>query len=102
MTLESIVAYGLACVLLMVVLLWLLLRSKVSVRVGGDVTGVLITGPSSGTIIQNKTEAASPSGAEDRRAAKVDRAKVDRVAWVIGVASVIAAAQFAFDVLKKK
>ncbi len=91
MTLERVVAYGLAFALLLVALL----RRLTSVR-ARDISGIIVTGDNSGSIVQNKTEAASRSGAEDGRAPSGDR-----VAWAIGIAGVlIAAAQLAFDVLK--
>ncbi len=90
MTLERIVAYGLAFVLLLVALLRRSWRAR-------DISGIVVTGGNSGSIIQNKTEGASRSGAEDGRAPSGDR-----VAWAIGVvAALIAAAQLAFDVMKE-
>jgi hypothetical protein len=92
MTLERIVAYGLAFVLLLLALR----RRSASVR-ARDISGIVVAGSNSGAIVQNKTEAASRSGAEDERAPSGDR-----VAWAIGVAAtLIAAAQLAFDVLKE-
>jgi hypothetical protein len=91
MTLERIIVYGLAFVLLLVALL----RRSTSVR-ARDISGIVVAGPSSGPIIQNKTEAASRSGAEDGRAPHGDR-----VGWAIGiVAALIAAAQLAYDIMK--
>jgi hypothetical protein len=90
-TLERIVAYGLAFVLLLVALL----RHSTSVW-ARDISGIVVGRDNSGLIVQNKTEAASRSGVEDGPAPAGDR-----VAWAIGIAGVlIAAAQLAFDVLK--
>jgi hypothetical protein len=92
MTLERIVAYSLALVLLLIALL----RRSTSMRTR-DISGIVVAGGNSGSIVQNKTEAALPSGAEDGRAPPGDR-----VAWAIGVvAALIAAAQLAFDVVKE-
>jgi hypothetical protein len=94
MTPERIAAYGLALVLIMALLVRLLARPKAVVR-ARDITGILVAGDNPGSITQTRTETAPPSGSEG------PPSNGDRVAWAIGIIGVlIAAAQFAFDVLK--
>jgi hypothetical protein len=94
MTLERIAVYGLAFFLIMFLLLRLLLRPKASVQ-AHNISGIVVGGDSSGSISQSNTEAAPSSSSEGRTP------HGDRVLWVIGIiALLIAAAQFAFDVLK--
>jgi hypothetical protein len=91
MTLERVCIYGLAFILLLV----LLLRRTTSVK-ARDVSGIIVAGRSSGPIYQNRADPPVPGGAKDGQAERADR-----VAWVIGiVAALIAAAQFIYDVLK--
>jgi hypothetical protein len=92
MTLERIAAYGLALVLIMAVLVRLLARPKMRAR---DISGIVVAGDNPGPITQTRTETAPPSSSEGRPSER------DHVAWAIGIIGVlIAAAQFAFDVLK--
>ena len=94
MTLERIAAYGLALILIMVLLVRLLTRPKAVVR-ARDISGVVVAGDNPGSITQTRTETASPASSEG------PASHGDRIAWAIGIAGVlIAAAQFAFDVLK--
>jgi hypothetical protein len=91
MTLESFCIYGLAFILLLV----LLLRRTTSVK-ARDISGIFVAGPSSGPISQNRADPPVPGGAKDGQAERADR-----VAWVIGIVGVlIAAAQFYYDVRK--